>query len=88
MIYSSNSMNTFRQREDDLEYRLTILNENTWILIIISMKYILKGPVGSKSALFQVMACHCIGNKALHYPMVTLFTDCITICMYHQASMS
>ena len=54
MIYSSNSINTFRLREDDLKYRLTILNENNWILIkiSISIKYILKGPVGSKSALF------------------------------------
>ena len=53
MIYSSNSMNTFRPREDDLKYTLTILNGNTWILIQIPMMYIPKGPVGSKSALFQ-----------------------------------
>ena len=35
----------------------------------------LEGPIGNMSALVQVMAWHRTGDKALHEPMLTQYTD-------------
>ena len=50
-------------------------NENFCILIKISLKFILKGPIDIKPALLQIMAWHRIGDKPLSKPMLTQFTD-------------
>ena len=53
----------------------SISNENVWISITISLKFVPKGPIDYKSALVQVMAWHWTGEKPLPESMLTLFTD-------------
>ena len=45
------------------------------ILIPIALKYVPMGPINNKSALVQVMAWCCTGDKPLPQPMLTQFTD-------------
>ena len=52
-----------------------IFNENVWISITISLKFVPKGPIDYKSALVQVMAWHRTGEKPLPESMLTQFTD-------------
>ena len=51
------------------------LNENVWISIKISLKFVLKGPIDNKPTLVQVMAWHRPGDKPLLEPMLTQFID-------------
>ena len=52
------------------------LNENAWILIKISLKFVPKGPVNNIPALVQIMAWHRSGDK--HYlNQWWLFYGCI-----------
>ena len=46
------------------------LNENVWILIRISLKFVCKGPVNNIPALVQIMARRRRGNKPLSEPMM------------------
>ena len=50
-------------------------NENVWISIWISLKFVRKGRIDNKSALVQVMAWRRTGDKSLPEPMLTQFTD-------------
>ena len=51
------------------------LNENVWILIKISLKFVPKGPIDNETALVQVMDWRRTGHKPLSEPMLTHFTD-------------
>ena len=51
-------------------FKCIILNENEWILIKMSMKFVPKGPINNIAALIQVMAWCWSGNKPLSQPMV------------------
>ena len=51
------------------------LNENFFIWIHISLKFVPKGPIDNKSALVQVMAWRRTGDKPLSEPMLNQFTD-------------
>ena len=53
----------------------SIFNESVWIPITISLKFIPKAPIDSKSALVQVVAWHRTGEKPLPESMLTQFTD-------------
>ena len=46
------------------------LNENVWISIKISLKFVPKGPINNIPALVQIMAWHRPGDKPLSEPMV------------------
>ena len=46
------------------------MNENAWISIKISLKYVPKGPINNIPALVQIMACRQPGNKPLSEPMM------------------
>ena len=59
---------------DDLS-KYIFMNEKFCILIRISLKFVLKGPIDNKSVLVQVMAWRRIGDKPLSEPMLTQFTD-------------
>ena len=59
---------------DDI-FKHIFLNDNARILIEISLKFVPKGTVNNKSALVQVMAWHCTGDKPLPEAMLTQFTD-------------
>ena len=61
------------------------LNENVWIPIKISLKFVPKGPINNIPALVQIMAWRRTGDKPLSEPMMTQFNGAY---MRHSASMS
>ena len=59
---------------DDI-FKLIFLNENVWISINISLKFVPKGPINNIPALVQIMAWRRLGDKSLSEPvMVSLLT--------------
>ena len=68
-------LNTLRARQngrhfaDDM-FKCIFLNENVWILIKISLKFVPKGPNNNNPALFQIMAWRRPGDKPLSEPMM------------------
>ena len=77
--------NTLRPRQDgrhfpDDIFKCIFLNENVWISIKISLKFVPKGPINNIPALFQIMASRRPGNNTLSEPMVVnLLTHiCVT----------
>ena len=68
-----------RHFPDDI-FRCIFLNENVWISINISLKFVLNGPINNIPALVQVMAWRRPGGKPLSEPvMVSLLTHiCVT----------
>ena len=64
---------------DDI-FRCIEMNENVWIPIKISLKFVPKGPINNIPAVVQIMACRLDGAKPLCEPMmVTLPTHiCVT----------
>ena len=78
-------VNSLRPRQngrhfaDDIFNRIS-LNENVWIPIKISLKFVPKGPIDNIAALFQIMAWCRLGDKPLCEPrMVSLPTHiCVT----------
>ena len=67
--------NTLRPRQngrhiaDDI-LKCIFLNENVWIPIKISLKFVPKGPINNIPALVQIMAWCRPGNKPLSEPMM------------------
>ena len=51
------------------------MNKTFYILIRISLKFVPKGQIDSKSALVQVMAWRWTGDKPLPEPILTQLTD-------------
>ena len=71
----SQLLNTLRQRRneqhfaDDIFKRI-FFNENAWISIKISLKFVPKGPINNIPALVQIMAWRRSGDKPLSEPMM------------------
>ena len=78
-------INTLRPRQngrhfaDDI-FKCIFLNENVWILIKISLKFVPKGPINNIPALVQIMAWRRPGDKPLSEPMMgsSLTHICVT----------
>ena len=78
-------VNTLRLRQnghhfpDDI-FQWIFLNENVWILIKISLKFVLKRPINNIPALVQIMAWCQTGHKPLSEPMMVrlLMHICVT----------
>ena len=78
-------VNTLRPRQngrhfaDDIFNRI-FLNENIWIPIKISLKFVPKGSINNNPALVQILAWRRPGDKQLSEPMmVNLLTHiCVT----------
>ena len=78
-------INTLRLRwneqhfADDIFKRI-FFNENVWISIKISLKFVPKGPINNIPALVQIMAWRCWGDKPLSEPMMVslLMHICLT----------
>ena len=77
--------NTLRPRQNGCHFaedifKCIFLNENVWIPIKISMKFVPKGPINNIPALVQIMAWRRSGDKPLFEPMMVSFTMhiCIT----------
>ena len=68
-------VNTLRPRQngrhfaDDI-FKCIIVNENLWIPITISLKFVPKGPINNIPALVQIMAWRRPGDKPLSEPMM------------------
>ena len=90
ILFRLQCVNTLRLRQngrhfpDDI-FKCIFLNENLWISIQISLKFVPKGPINNIPALVQVMAWRQPGDKPLSDPMMIKFTDAY---MHHSASMS
>ena len=82
---ASSVVNSLRPRQngchfaDDI-FKCIFLNDNIWIQINISLKFVPKGPINNIPALVQIMAWRRPGDKPLSEPiMVSLTTHiCIT----------
>ena len=78
-------VNSLRPRQngrhfaDDI-FKCIFLNENVWIPIKISLKFVSKGPINNIPSLIQIMAWRRPGDKPLSEPMmVSLLTHiCVT----------
>ena len=68
-----------RHSPDDI-FKCIFLNENVWIAIKISLKFVPKGPINNIPALVQIMDWRRPGDRPLFEPMVVkLLTHiCIT----------
>ena len=68
-------VNTLRPRQnghhftDDI-FKCTFMNENVWLMIKISLKFVPKCPTNNIPALVQIMAWCQPGNKPLSEPMM------------------
>ena len=51
-------------------FRCIFVNENVWIPIKISLKFVLNGSINNIPALVQIMACSRAGDKPLSKPMM------------------
>ena len=67
--------NTLRPRQNGRHFpnnifKCIFLNENVWISIKISLRFVPKGPINNIPALVQIMAWRRLGDKPLSEPMV------------------
>ena len=76
-------INTLRPRQNGRHFPDNIFkcNENTWISIKTSLKFVPKGPIDNIPALVQIMAWPRPGDKPLSEPMVFRLPThiCVTI---------
>ena len=78
-------INTLRPRQNgrhfpDDNFRCIFVNENFYILIKLSLKFVPNGPINNIPALVLIMAWRRKGDKPLSEPMLIQFTDA---CMRH-----
>ena len=69
------NFNTLRQRQNGRHFaddilKCIFLNENIWISIKISLKFVPKGPINNIPPLVRIMAWHRSGDKPLSEPIV------------------
>ena len=83
--YRTTLFNTLRPRQNgrrfaDDTFKRIFLNENVWISITISLKFVPKGPINNIPALVQIMAWHQPGDKPLSEPMLvgSMTHRCVT----------
>ena len=78
------SVNTLRPRQggrhfpDDIFKRI-FLNENVWILIKITLKFVPRGTINNIPALVQIMAWRRPGGKPLSEPMLVFVSTYICV---------
>ena len=76
--------NTLRPEQNgrhfaDVIFKRISMNENVWILIEISLKFVHKGPINNNPALVHIMAWRWPGDKPLSQPI--LFSLLTHICV-------
>ena len=74
-LYLTHFRNTLRLRQHgrhfaDDTFKCIFLNENVWIPIKISLKFVPKGPINNIPALVQIMAWRRPGDNPLSEPMM------------------
>ena len=68
-----------RHFSDDI-FKCIFVNENVWIPIKISMRFVPKGPINNIPALVQIMAWRRPDDKPLSEPMMVSLTTHICVC--------
>ena len=83
--FAFSTLSTLRPRQNGPHFaedmfKCIFLNENVWILIEISLKFVSKGSINNNPALFQIMAWRHLGNKPLSKAMMvsSLTHICVT----------
>ena len=76
-------VNTLRLRQNgchlaDNTFKCIFWNENVWISIKISLKFVPSGPFYNMPALVQIMACCRLGDKPLSEPVMVCLLICVT----------
>ena len=69
------NINTLRLTQNDHHFpdnifKCIFFNENVWISIQISLKFVFKHPINNNTPLVQIMARHQPDNKPLSEPMM------------------
>ena len=85
VMHDKNIINTLKPRQngchfpDDI-FKCIFLDENIWMSINISLKFVPKGPIKNIPALVQIMAWRQPGDKPLSEPVVVSLLPhiCIT----------
>ena len=84
-ISSVRKFNTFRPRINDRHFpdgifKCIFLNENVWISLKISLKFVSRAQINNTPAFVQIMAWHRPGDKPLSEPMMisSLMHICVT----------
>ena len=82
---NKSDINTLRPRQNGCRFpedifKCIFLNENVWISIDISLKFVPKGPIDHIPALVQIMAWRRPGDKPLSQPMMVILQThiCVT----------
>ena len=75
-IHSLRPRQNRRHFEDNI-FKCIFLNEDIYILIKISLKFIPMGPINNIPALFQIMVFRWPGDEPLSEPMMIIYW-----CMY------
>ena len=74
LLVSCDVVNTLRPRQNRRHFadifKIIFLNENAWIPIEISLKFVPKGSINNIPALVQIMAWRRPGDKPLSEPML------------------
>ena len=85
MDVSHGLFNTLRPRQNgchftDDNFKSIFFNENEWILVMISLKFVPNGSMNNISSLVQIMAWRRPGDKPLSKPMMVrlLMHTCVT----------
>ena len=85
VIWLQSEINILRPRQNGRQFTADIFkciffNENAWISIDISMKFVPKGQIKNISTLVQIMAWHRLGAKPLSESMMVslLMHICVT----------
>ena len=82
--WKGETFNTLRPRENGRHFadifKCIFLNENVWIPVEISLRFVVKGPINNITALVQIMAWRRSGDKPLSEPMMVGLTThiCVT----------
>ena len=83
--YLNYNFYTLRPRQNgrlfpDDVFKCIFLNENLWISIKISLKFVPKGPINNVPALVQIMAWYRPGDRPLSEPMMVILPThvCVT----------
>ena len=84
-------INTLRPRQNgwhftDEIFKCIFLNEDNWISINISLKFVLKGQINNIQALVQTMAWRRPGDKPLSEPMLVILLMHICVTLPHLKS--
>ena len=79
-LHNLRSRKSGRHITDDI-FKCIFLNENVWILIKISLKFVPKGPINNIPALVQIMTWRQPGDKPLSEPIIVsiLMHICVTL---------